>query len=291
MQLSEGNPGAVGIAMAAAQGSVLEDVTVYAAPDSAAGVAGGNGGGGSYKGLTVVGAKYGVDMRTAGSSATYVGLTLVNQTCAAALMDSASTMTATGMRISGSPKLAGVLAGVDPATLEPESGCRTGLTPRLSGSLRGAPPAAVMQSSAGIVDSSIALTPSAEGQAAAACVRAESTLYISDTYLSGCAAAVVPSGRPPIPAAAGSAHTHISLLAMGRRGFNASQPYTYALPVYVDGARQDSVLRMAPTVSGPPANHESRHLWSEASSNAFCRLSMVVWKRSITSQAPGDRGA
>ena len=263
MQLSEGNPGAVGIAMAAAQGSVLEDVTVYAAPDSAAGVAGGNGGGGSYKGLTVVGAKYGVDMRTAGSSATYVGLTLVNQTCAAALMDSASTMTATGMRISGSPKLAGVLAGVDPATLEPESGCRTGLTPRLSGSLRGAPPAAVMQSSAGIVDSSIALTPSAEGQAAAACVRAESTLYISDTYLSGCAAAVVPSDRPPIPAAAGPAHTHISLLAMGRRGFNASQPYTYALPVYVDGAREDSVLRMAPSVSGPPANHESRHLWSE----------------------------
>ena len=57
----------------------------------------------------------------------------------------------------------GVLAGVDPATLEPESGCRTGLTPRLSGSLRGAPPAAVMHSSAGIVDSSIALTPSAEG--------------------------------------------------------------------------------------------------------------------------------
>ena len=101
--------------MAAAQGSVLEDVTVYAAPDSAAGVAGGNGGGGSYKGLTVVGAKYGVDMRTAGSSATYVGLTLVNQTCAAALMDSASTMTATGMRISGSPKLAGVLAGVNAA--------------------------------------------------------------------------------------------------------------------------------------------------------------------------------
>ena len=124
-----------------------------------------------------------------------------------------------------------------------------------------------MHSSAGIVDSSIALTPSAEGQAAAVCVRAESTLYISDTYLSGCAAAVVPSGRPPIPAAAGPAHTLISLLAMGRHGFNASQPYTYALPAYVDGARQDSVLRMEPSVSGPPANHESRHLWSEVRAN------------------------
>ena len=54
---------------------------------------------------------------------------------------------------------------------------------------------------------------------------------------------------------------------MGRRGFNASQPYTYALPAYVDGARQDSVLRMAPSVSGPPANHESRHLWSKVRVN------------------------
>lgn len=84
-----------------------------------------------------------------------------------------------------------------------------------------------------------------------------------DTYFSGCEAAVIPSGRPAIPAATGLVHTHISLLAMGRRGFNASEPYTYALPAYVDGVRQDSVLRMAPSISGPPADHESRHLWTD----------------------------
>lgn len=179
VELSEGNPGAVGIAMAAAQGSVLEDVTVYAAPDSAAGVAGGNGGGGSFKGVTVVGGKYGVDMRVTGSSASYVALTLVNQTCAAALMDSGSTMTVTGMRITGSPKLAGVLVGISPETLAHNSGCYTGLTLGVATVLRAsAAAAAVMRSAASIVDSSIALRPSIKGQATA-CVRAESSLYIS----------------------------------------------------------------------------------------------------------------
>ena len=60
------------------------------------------------------GAKYGIDMRETGSSATYVTITLRNQTCAGAIMDSSSSMTATGLRIEGSPKLAGILAGVDP---------------------------------------------------------------------------------------------------------------------------------------------------------------------------------
>eukprot|EP01052_Picozoa_sp_SAG31_P000913 SAG31_NODE_28_length_32713_cov_39.100509_23_plen_334_part_01 len=176
--LGHGNPGAVGIAMAAAQGSVLEDVTVYAAPDSAAGVAGGNGGGGSFKGVTVVGGKYGVDMRATGCSATYLALTLINQTCAAALMDSRSTMTATGMRISGSPKLAGVLAGVHPEMLHPDSGCHTGQTSEITSLLReSSEPVAVLQSAASIVDSSIALAPSTLGQTA--CLRADSSLYVS----------------------------------------------------------------------------------------------------------------
>ena len=60
------------------------------------------------------GAKYGIDMRETGSSATYVTITLRNQTCAGAIMDSSSSMTATGLRIEGSPRLAGILAGLNP---------------------------------------------------------------------------------------------------------------------------------------------------------------------------------
>ena len=53
--------------------------------EAMAGVAGGNGGGGSYKGVTVVGAKYGLDTRETGSSPTYVSITLINQSCAGVL--------------------------------------------------------------------------------------------------------------------------------------------------------------------------------------------------------------
>ncbi len=48
--LGEGNPSAVGVDMNAAQGSTIENVNVFAGPDAQAGVAGGNGGGGSFKG-------------------------------------------------------------------------------------------------------------------------------------------------------------------------------------------------------------------------------------------------
>lgn len=48
--LGEGNPSAVGVDMNAAQGSTIEDINVFAGPDVQAGVAGGNGGGGSFKG-------------------------------------------------------------------------------------------------------------------------------------------------------------------------------------------------------------------------------------------------
>ena len=52
---------------------------VYAAADALAGVAGGNGGGGSFKGVTVIGAKFGLDSRKTGDAATYVAITLLNQ--------------------------------------------------------------------------------------------------------------------------------------------------------------------------------------------------------------------
>lgn len=93
--IGAGNSGAIGINMNAAQGSTLENVAVYADHDALAGVAGGNGGGGSFKGVTVVGAKYGLDMRKTGAAPTVVAITLINQTCAGLLAYS-STVIATG---------------------------------------------------------------------------------------------------------------------------------------------------------------------------------------------------
>ena len=61
---------------------------------------GGNGGGGSYKGVTVVGGKFGLDMRQTGSAPTYVGIALHNQSCTAILQGSASTATISGLKVS-----------------------------------------------------------------------------------------------------------------------------------------------------------------------------------------------
>ena len=61
--------------MNAAQGSTLEDVAIFAA-NALAGVSGGNGGGGSFKGVTVVGGLYGLDMRRTGCAPTVVATTL-----------------------------------------------------------------------------------------------------------------------------------------------------------------------------------------------------------------------
>ena len=55
------------------------------------------------------------------------------------------TMTTTGMFVTGSPRLAGVLVGVSPETLDPGTGCRTGLAQLGVGSgLRGPPTAAAV---------------------------------------------------------------------------------------------------------------------------------------------------
>jgi hypothetical protein len=190
----------------------------------------------------VHGAKYGIDMRETGDSATYVAITLRNQTCAGAIMDSGSSMTATGMRVEGSPKLAGILAGLNPNGEGPdrESPCSTApLSPGAAALGRakqllnaggdgpgnwGGNPAAVLHSAASIVDSSVALSGAAGADVP--CVLAKGSLYMSDTYLAGCDTAVVPSGRAPLPAAGGSsACTHVALLSMGSRGYNSTIPY------------------------------------------------------------------
>ena len=80
--VGSGNLGAVAIDMMGAQGSTLQDITIYAATDAFAGLAGGNGGGGMFVGITVYGARYGIDARHPSIAATYAVITLINQSCA-----------------------------------------------------------------------------------------------------------------------------------------------------------------------------------------------------------------
>ena len=72
--------------MLAAQGSTMQDVSIYAAPDALAGVYGGNGGGGSFVGVTVVGARFGFDIRSSAGYATVVASTAINSSCAGVIV-------------------------------------------------------------------------------------------------------------------------------------------------------------------------------------------------------------
>ena len=272
--IGAGNLGAVGIDMNGAQGSTLENVAVYAGADALAGVAGGNGGGGSFKGVMVVGAKVGIDMRETGDAATYVTITLLNQTCAGILQGSHSTCIVTGLDLRGAPLLGGVIAGIDAAAFG-VAACVTPPAPYAN--LQRGPgeaPAAALRSSLSLVDSTINVSGGAP------CVLANSSLYLSTVFTAGCAVAVQSGGRAPtraVPSASG--FTHFDVLAYGRgstrggvgggpgsAGDSVDRPgaaWTYAFPTYVDGAR--SVAGICNITSGdaqPPLGLHARHLWS-----------------------------
>lgn len=113
--MQRGNPGAVGITQRGAQGTSLQDVRVLADAECAAGVAGGNGGGGSFTRLTVVGAKVGIDMRDS-DVPTLTGVSLINSSCAAIWFTPSGHLMplgGTGLTIIGHPKIAGVVGDVD----------------------------------------------------------------------------------------------------------------------------------------------------------------------------------
>jgi hypothetical protein len=299
--LGGGNPGAVGVDMLGAQGATLQEVAIYAAPDAAACIVGGNGGGGSFVGITAVGAKYGIDGRVVQGTPAYVAMTLENQSCAAILYTGRKPMTATGVRIKGSPRLAGVIAGVDPEVFG-VSDCNIGKSPAYDGvgigisageltgfsSSSGWNPAShTLAEHADMVDSIIELDYDGNetilGQARgtrAPCIIANSSLWLSDLFIAGCAGVVTSRGKLVAKAPAdGAQFAHISMLAFGRQVNNGTMnngtmsngtmsndgglgngtkyesngsdgvlgngtKYSYAFPIYSNGSRsEEGVVR------------------------------------------------
>lgn len=95
VSIGEGNIGAVGVMHLGAQGSGLEDVTVWAG-DAAAGIVGGAGGGCSHSNVRVVGGRFGMDLLAAQPAPTVTGAVLVNQTCAAVIYQGRGPLTIVG---------------------------------------------------------------------------------------------------------------------------------------------------------------------------------------------------
>jgi hypothetical protein len=308
IHLGEGNAGAVGVDMLGAQGATLQEVAVYAAPDAAACIVGGNGGGGSFVGVTAVGAKYGIDGRKVQGTPAYVAMTLENQTCAAILYNGRKPMTATGLRIRGSPRLAGVVAGVEPEVFG-VSDCNIGKSPAYSEIGRHAsaasfgsawnPASLTLAEHANIVDSVIEL-----GGTRAPCIVANSSLWLSDVFIAGCAGVITSRGEHAARAPADAQQfAHIAMLAFGRQTGNATistkdsksettdyglgtdAKYAFAFPLYSNGTRsEEGVVRFGDGSSAfdakewginggsglmmtasPPARLQSQHVWADDS--------------------------
>lgn len=252
--IGEGNFGAVGLYMVGAQGSTIQDITVFAGRDGLAGVAGGNGGGGVFAGITVVGGRFGLDARVTDGSATYTSMTLVNQSCAGMLVGpgAGSTTAAIGMHIEGSPSLGGVVAAMGlPSAVD--SDCYAPAA-RLGAEATKSHQAA-LRDPVSLVDVSFKLF----GQAP--CVKTNASLWVQNLYSEGCAEVVVSGGIAVAKAVAGT-NMHIEELALGRQDFEgmSDQPFRYGFPTIRDGERSEDLVLQTDNAASP-VDLVSRHHW------------------------------
>lgn len=86
IEVREGNAGAIGISHRAAQGSSVQDCTLFMGSGHT-GLAGAAGSGGSHAGVTVIGGRIGLDLSQAQPAPTVSGMTLVNQSQSAIVYD------------------------------------------------------------------------------------------------------------------------------------------------------------------------------------------------------------
>ena len=248
MVISEGNPGAVGIRHRAAQGSSIQDATIFAG-DGFAGISGGMGSGGSPVGVTIVGGNFGVFMEDCQPAPVLTGITLKQQKEAAILYTGISqTLTAVGIHITMAPhSTTAVLANV---------------SDHAGGQIS-------------FVDSVIELPPQADQQACAA-FRMAHNIYLNNVWVRGtCQTLVAFDGVRPNIVRNGSAHgedwTHVGELAVGiNYNKSASTCHPVRSPVVLNGSR--SINDLADIVHGdavPPENIQSQHLWTESTFPTF----------------------
>jgi hypothetical protein len=114
--VEEGNPGAIGVRLRAAQGSTTEDVTVTM-HSGLFGVSGLPGSGGATVSLTVIGGQWGIDARGTQPQSTVTGLTMRGQQCGAIVSMSWQSLTLVGAAIVRDPSSPGMKGGI-PAILQ-----------------------------------------------------------------------------------------------------------------------------------------------------------------------------
>lgn len=226
VEIGPGNPGAIGVDHQAAQGSVVEDVTVRAG-DGFAGFRGAPGSGGGMSHITVLGGRYGLYLGEAKYLPRHSGaqpspvishLVLTGQTEKAVYYRGRGPLTLAGARIEG--------AGI-----------------QLEG-----PSWAAWDGGLNVVDASIQHT--GDGPA----IAGNRPVYLSNVYVQNAAAIARIDGAPVLKGVA-NGWTHI-------REYAAGPGPQYS--IWMDGARRkEPVVQVAPDAAGPPADLLRPHAWKQ----------------------------
>jgi len=231
IMIGEGNPGAIGIYLRAAQGSGVFD-SMIDARHGFAGLEGGAGSGGSHFGITVIGGRVGLDLTRAQCAPTLAGIALIGQTEVALRYSGTNTLSCVGMDLRPAEGARAIECGaVD--SRDPFSG-------HLS-----------------LVDSRIEY---GKWNTAAPAIESCKSLYLENVYFRNTATAVSHNGEALLTAQ-DDRWLCVREFARGAERLSMAHlnllEYTY--PVYVKGKAVDS---LASTVeAAPPEDLRTRHLW------------------------------
>ena len=227
IRIGTGNLGAVGIRHRAAQGSSVQDCTIDAT-GGLTGLEGGAGSGGGHHGITVIGGRYGLDLRETQPAPTISGITLTGQTEAAILCGSRQALAAVGVKIVSKAK--GPLIRCVGVPWCPHNGQMC------------------------LVDSEI-LCEHPE----ATVIRAERGVCLSNVYVKGAATVVAAPGGARL---AGNPDGWLHVVESAHRiRPPAWKKLQYDAPVYLDGVRQTEDVVRVVVAEAPPGDLVTRHAW------------------------------
>eukprot|EP00039_Didymoeca_costata_P026333 m.15726 g.15726 ORF g.15726 m.15726 type:complete len:804 (+) comp5475_c0_seq1:175-2586(+) len=287
VRIDPGNPGAVGIRHQGAQGSSIQDVTVWA-HDALVGILGAAGGGGAHINVKVVGGRFGMDLRLAQPAPTVVGVTLINQSCTALVYHGRGPLTLVGVHIEQSAQLAlpgspGVVCGGTDKSLFTGS-CSLPVVPHPG--WEGIP---TVGGSLSLVDVSILRTglqpktPVFEMPA----ISFNRSVYARNTFIRGFTTVALGTVRWPetgnsiVSAPANNSWFRIDEMAIAvippRLEINSTK-YQFLSPAYIDNQRMNVAkpwLSLQLQTQSPPSNLVTQHIWNEATFPSFQSPSAV----------------
>ncbi|HQF14286.1 MAG TPA: glycosyl hydrolase family 28-related protein [Thermogutta sp.] len=238
LRLGPNHPGAIGISHRAAQGSGIQDCTIDAR-GAFCGVEGGAGSGGSHAGITVIGGRYGLDLRGTQPAATVTGVTLINQDESAVICSGRQATTIVGFRIR--------TKGNGPVILARQSG--------------------IHQGQLNLVDGTV----EAEGSTSAVLLDTMAAAYFNNVFTRG-VEKIVQSPVGELKAVdAKWCHIQEAAIAVPPAGFRGRQlaalgvkELTYTCGIWLDGQKWSGPIwhRLSATEAAPD-DLVSRHLWDK----------------------------